>query len=388
MEVTILNTEFKPIGIIDNYKSLIWTDRYDEAGDFELHIPLQGKIPENLEKDYYLRNENSEHMMIIESLTVETDIESGATLVVSGRSLESILDRRIVWDKRVFYRKTAESEKPNLQYIIGQLLNENIIDPSIIIRKISNFIFEESTDERITSLTFEGEFLGEDLYSVVTKLCKQEKIGFKVTLNDLNQFVFKLYKGTDRSYAQSENPYVVFSPEYDNILNSSYLDSYSKWKNVTLVVGEQEFKDNGEEESRIQYVLLEGSDELLTDEEGSESQYDELKRREIFTDATSLSQDDGYGGTMEPEAYQAHLKQKAIDTLMDNTVVMAFDGEVDATRMYIYGEDFFVGDIVQTANEYGNEGSSLVSELVISCEESGTSIYPTFKSIQEGVYET
>ena len=43
----------------------------------------------------------------------------------------------------------------------------------------------------------------------------------------------------------------------------------------------------------------------------------------------------------------------------------------------------FIGDIVQIANEYGNEGSAYISELVISNSEEGLSIYPTFKTISK-----
>ena len=53
------------------------------------------------------------------------------------------------------------------------------------------------------------------------------------------------------------------------------------------------------------------------------------------------------------------------------------------TRLFKYGEDFFIGDIVQIANEYGNEGSAYISELVISNSEEGLSIYPTFKTISK-----
>ena len=49
--------------------------------------------------------------------------------------------------------------------------------------------------------------------------------------------------------------------------------------------------------------------------------------------------------------------------------------------MYKYGEDFFIGDIVQIANEYGHEGRAYISELVISQNEDGVSIYPTFQTI-------
>ena len=67
----------------------------------------------------------------------------------------------------------------------------------------------------------------------------------------------------------------------------------------------------------------------------------------------------------------------------DHIVTTAFEGEVEVTRLFKYGEDFFIGDIVQIANEYGNEGSAYISELVISNSEEGLSIYPTFKTISK-----
>lgn len=372
MEAILLNPDLESIGVIDSYKSFIWTDRYDEHGDFEIYVPISEALPNDIRKGCYLWNENSEHMMIVESIRIESDIEDGAYFLVTGRSLESLLKRRIVWNKRVF-SIDDEGNEPNLQNGIKELFEENIINPEIEIRKIPNFIFEESTDEKITSLTFEGEYLGDELYDVVSKLCKEKEIGFKVTLNESKQFVFKLYAGVDRSYEQTANPYVIFSPDYDNILNTNYIDSDEKLKNVTLVVGESEYNDKGEEITRVQWV------------EGFSSG---IERREIFTDATSFSTDDGYGGILSAEQYQAHLRQKGIDTLMENTSVTAFDGEVDPSRMYVYGVDYFIGDIVQIANEYGQEGRAYISEFIMSCDVNGTSMYPTFQTIQKGVYET
>ena len=77
------------------------------------------------------------------------------------------------------------------------------------------------------------------------------------------------------------------------------------------------------------------------------------------------------------------LEPKGLKNLADHIVTTAFEGEVEVTRLFKYGEDFFIGDIVQIANEYGNEGSAYISELVISNSEEGLSIYPTFKTISK-----
>lgn len=371
IEAVLLDTDLEPIAVIDSYSSFIWTDRFDEYGDFEIYIPIKQSLPENIKKGYYLWNRHSEHVMIIESITIDSDSEDGANFIIMGRSLESILKRRIVWNKKIF-AADDKGNLPNLQNGIKTILEENVINP-VEVRKIPNFIFEESTDEKITSLTLEAQYLGEEIYEVVSTLCKENEIGFKVTLNENNQFVFKLYAGVDRTYNQTENTYVIFSPKYDNVMSTNYIDSDAALKNVTLVVGESEYDEDGNEVSRIQHILGAATG---------------LERREVFTDALSLSRDDGYGGKLSYEQYDAHLKQKGIDTLIDNTTITAFEGEVDPTRMFVYGEDYFIGDIVQLANEYGQEGTAYISEFIISSDQNGVSTYPTFKSIQKGVYET
>ena len=296
--------------------------------------------------------------MIIEDLAVDSDTEDGDHLIVTGRSLESILERRIIWGQKVL--------TGNLQDAIETLLNESIISPSITERKIDNFIFEPSTDPRVTELTIDAQFTGDDLYVVIKKLCQSNNLGFKIVLNDNNQFVFSLYAGTDRTYNQNINPYVVFSPKFENIINSNYFISKANLKNVTLVAGE------GEGVSRKTTTVGSGSG---------------LNRRELFTDARDISSDVD-GGTLTNEQYIEKLKARGNEKLSEHTVKTTFEGEVEATRLFKYGEDFFVGDIVQIANEYGHEATAHISELIISQSKDGISIYPTFQTIQEEGEET
>ena len=91
---------------------------------------------------------------------------------------------------------------------------------------------------------------------------------------------------------------------------------------------------------------------------------------------------------MSYERYQALLRQKGYDTLIENVYIKALTGELVPNGNYIYQKDYFIGDIVQVENEFGHYGLAYVSEVVASCDESGSYIYPTFKSKEEGVYDT
>lgn len=354
MDITVLNTDLDAISIVDTYESFIWTDRFWQYGDFELYTAMQEGLLEYIRQDYYLQNRNSEHVMIIEKIQIVSDVEDGNHVTVTGRSLESILDRRIVWGQKTI--------SGNLQNGIKTLLNENVISPSDSNRKIPNFIFEESTDEAITSLKIEAQYTGNNLYDVIQKICEEQGIGFKVTLNEEKQFVFKLYAGTDRSYDQTDVPYVIFSPNFENIINSNYIESKASLKNVTLVGGE------GEGSARRYTTVGSGSG---------------LDRRELFTDARDISSDVGDGETLTETEYTAQLQQRGKEKLAENTDITSFEGQVETTIMFKYGEDFFNGDIVQIANEYGHETKARILEIVTSENEDGTSVYPTFKTITE-----
>lgn len=298
----------------------------------------------------------SDRTMIIEKILIETDSEDGNHLTVTGRSLESILDRRIIWG--------LLTVSGNLQTAIKTMLNECIISPSDTNRKISNFIFEESTDSSITELTIDAQYTGDNLLDVIEDICSERSIGFKVLLNSSNQFVFSLYAGTDRSYDQVSNPYVIFSPKFDDLDNSNYLESKASLKTVTLIGGEGEGSER-------KYASIQSSTETG------------LNRRELFTDARDISSNTDDNTTLTDSEYTALLQQRGAEKLAECTEVTSFEGEADVASMFRYGESFTIGDVVQIENEYSHEGKARVMEMVISDDTSGSSVYPTFSMVSE-----
>lgn len=359
MDLLVLNKSLDVIAIVDVYESIIWTERYYEYGDFELYTAMTQDLLNYIKTDNYIQRVGSDRVMIIEEIRIDTDSETGNHITITGRSLESILDRRVIWSQTTI--------SGNLQNGIKKLINENIISPSKEERKISNFIFKDSTDSQITGLTVEAQYTGDNLYDVISKVCEEKSIGFKVSLNENKQFVFELYAGADRSYEQTNYPYVVFSPNFDNIINSNYLESKENLKNVALVGGE------GEGTAR-KYLAI-----------GNTSGLD---RRELFVDARDISSEGEDGETLTTEQYNELLKQRGNEYLADYTDLVSFEGAVETNIMYKYGVDFFDGDIVQIANEYGHEAKVRILEVVISENEEGNSVYPTFKTITEEGEET
>lgn len=130
MELIVLDTSLKMLSVLDTFESLIWTERYSAYGDFEVYTSINDSILEILKDDYYLWLKESDQTMIVEDRKIESDAENGNHFTVTGRSLESILERRIIWKQTIL--------SGNFQNGIKKLLDENIINPSDASRKVEN----------------------------------------------------------------------------------------------------------------------------------------------------------------------------------------------------------------------------------------------------------
>lgn len=391
MEALVLDKQFRGVGIVDVFESFIWTDRYSSWGDFEVYSHPTPELMDLMQYDYYLWNEQSEHTMIIEASKIETDIENGDHVTFTGRSLESILDRRIVWEFTELGHYASEDDEDEREYeedfqrAIGKLLYTNCIrhdgSPYIpeeysdewvcpVERAIPNLFYQYSNDERFDGMTIKAQIpAGSNLYEVIKSLCDEKGVGFKIVLNSSNQFIFSLYIGQDRSYDQSTNPYVIFSPEYDNLLNSNYQESYADYRNAALVIGD----DDGDDQRQATVIS-----ENVTG----------LDRREIFVDGSSMSWEDEEGNYYEPEEYDEQLAQLGREVLAEAGMVQSFDGEAEYRRTYEYQKDFFIGDIVQLENEYGIQATSRITEMVFSHDGSGENAIPTFVSLADNSLTT
>lgn len=368
MLIFVYNEDMQLQHIVDSFNSFLWTDRYDECGDFSIEVSCTMENLSIFRKGYYLSIDESSHFMIVESVQLDSDPQNGDRLTISGRSLESILDRRIIWGQITF-----EANKP-IQEVIKVLLRDAFMTEGD--RFVSNFRFNESEALRLEpvlsdkdSQGYGAQFEGDSIYETIVSLCKLSKLGFKIGVNVAGEFTFSLYNGVDHSYDnESGNTFVIFSPKFENLLNSNYLESDAAYKNVALVVGEGEGTD--------QRMIAVG-----TDDTG-------LNRREMFVKATDISStswdEDGNEISISDADYYELLIQRGKEHLKGQNAFDSFEGQAEATNGFVYGSDFNLGDIVEIEDAYGHSCQCRVSEFVISYDtSSGYRTYPTFKKIEE-----
>ncbi len=336
MDLYVLNAELAPIAVVDYYESLIWTTRYYTYGDFELYLPADKLAFQVLLQGYYLKRSDSDRIMIIKKMELNTDVESGDHLTVTGFSAEYILHQRIVW--------TQTNINGNAESGLRRIITDNLISPSIASRKISNFILGEAVGY---AETIKKQTTGDFVDVVTTEICTANKWGWKVTINNNKQFVFNLYSGKIAA--------VTFSPEFDNLISSNYQSDMSNYANIALVAGE------GEGTARKTAVVGAASG---------------LNRYEMYVDARDVSTNEG---EISESEYEEVLSRRGLEKLNEALPVEAFDSEVDPNVTYKYKEDYDIGDVVTVVNEYGIKAESRIIEIIESFDNTGYSVVPTFE---------
>lgn len=356
MNIYILNKSFEIIGVVDSYTSVIWRPAYNEVGDFELYLSASAEAVALLQKDFYLVRDKDvsvvdgvtayKNVMIIKNFRINTDIENGDFLTITGRELKFLLHSRIVW-KQTNLTGTAENG-------IRRLIDENAINPTNTARVIPGLKLGTAvgfTDKIEKQLT--GDFLDE----AITEICLAYNYGWDVYISG-HALVFELYQGVNRSYSQIERPFVCFSDFFDNISASEYEMQSEGYANVSLCGGE------GEGVERIYTTVGNASG---------------LDRHEIFTDAKDISRNAGSEDEISTDQYLLLLDERATEKLAEMRMTEGFEGEIENVS-FTYGTDFFMGDIVSIINKYGISKNVQISSVIESKDETGEKTIPQFKN--------
>lgn len=355
--VNVYDMSFNLIGVIDSFVSIIWRPAYYDVGDFEIYV---GATHDNIqllrENRIVVRNTDItvdsdgnviyKNPMIIKNIDLITDVENGDFLSITGRELKYLLHQRIIWTQTNL-TGTAEAG-------IRRLVNENAVNPSDSKRKIPNLVLGASAG--LTD-TIEKQLTGDFLDKAIVEICTNYNYGWEIYGYNSN-YVFIVYQGLDKSYGQTERPYVVFSDSFENLYNTEYQLNTEDYANAALIGGEGE-----------------GVERTYTTVNNSVTG---LERYELFVDANDLSSNKDSEDAIPQSQYLQMLQERGAEKLAETAITEGFSGEVLTTGQYKFGEDFDIGDMVTVINSYGISKNVMVLSSIESEDEQGVSLIPQF----------
>ncbi len=331
VELYVYNGTRQLIGIVESFEYLRWTRRYARCGAFEMKAIA---IPENLEllrTGNYLWKSDDEEIGVIEQMELEqADRE---TVKVSGRFATSFLARRIVWG--------TETLSGDLSACVAQLITQHLITPADSSRKMAGIAF--SSPAMGTQVNTQVSY--KNLMDTITGLCEASDQGIKTVFSPGEGLLtVSLYTG-----AASQ---AVFSYEYENLTEQSYIHSNLGYANTALIGGE------GEGASRVMAAITGGTGEA---------------RREVFVDAKDLRQEDFGAG------YENALLFRGQSKLSTLSVLSAFDAEVNPHGNLRYKTDFNLGQVVTVlSRKWGLTLTTRITEVNETYDEGGLSLGMVF----------
>ena len=190
-----------------------------------------------------------------------------------------------------------------------------------------------------------------NLFDEIQRVLLPQDLSFGLELNPGNeQFVFRVYAGTDRTAGQSTNSRILFGLKFGNIAGYKRLKDAAAAKTVAFVAGQGEDADR---------TIVE------VDAAGTG------RRREVFVDARDTDN-------------SAELAERGLQSLVELRAVDSYEFET-LDRQFTYETDYDLGDfvtIVTDRNEYQDLQIQQITEVY---ERGNIRVIPEFGKTQRTI---
>lgn len=355
MELVKLNSNFQPASLVENYESLIWTERYSTAGEFVLESENVAQMIAALsvKQDTFVSLRDSNVPMLVETHKIEKKKGQAAKLITTGRSVEApLLERRSTVPKAAIgvapgeWGITANSSSDLAYYVMNFLLEDPVTALAADI--IPQLTFPEPDDWGDGTAESYVVERGK-LYPWVLKQVVANKHALRTERPNAsgNRMAVRVYKGVDRSTS------VVFDARFDNFDDTTYLLSRKGFGNTAQVFG--------------------ATDSLEVNVGGP---YTGLDRFVEYVDAISDTDGVSPGPTLDE-----YLQNLGIVEIGNATKTEMFTGEISSQTAAKYGTDYYLGDTVKLVGEYGLTQNVTIAEFVRTSDATGEKSYPTFEAV-------
>lgn len=381
--VRLTKDSYIPDTLIEGYSSMIWTERYQSAGEFQMKTAQIAATQAQIPPGSFISLLDSREVMIVETSTIDRDADGNPELTVVGRSFETFYENRDVsttWFSpyvtafKSFTRTLTTAEQ------VEFFLWNDIVDNRMHIPNadwLSNIAVSHAATKVEARDYQELKAVG-DRYSLMLSLLQKGGHGIRalrprtasvqlVTFDvgdgtpiftqatDVGALVLQVYDGVDRTRGQSVNTPVVLSYEAGDITSPQYIFTIKDYKNVADV--------------SVAATAVPPTNRVFYADGASGATYG-FDRRVLSVDATDIV-------PAETPNYEAAVQTRALTELAKVNTKVLFGAEIASVANYIYNKDYFLGDKVTLAGEYDFQQDMIVTEYVRTEDSSGDRGFPT-----------
>lgn len=397
MELYILNKSYKRVDIVEEFESLIWTERFYGDSECEVVVPLHLIGALTAPGNKFLAIDQSKEIMLMETFSVEE-----GKLKIVGISVLTFLNNRLVRTSKIHKNLNWKITNQKAGQVLWTIVREMCTTHGSHLGSYDNTGIPNSAELAIPKLNLSGyDKTGRKVKSVMVpygpvydalrKIAEQYKIGMQIFLNTSDYSLrFRSYKGTNRTSDKAKNPsheVVRFSPAMDSFSSINELRSVADYKTLVYSYASAlEKVDTGDADDNPDAwlqttpgVFRRGSTE------GKFTGFD-LRVGMTFEDNIQIHND---LNKENPKSTLAGKRAELLDILNNRAqkeinqhpFVRTVDGEVAPTNLYQYGEDYELGDVIEVEGLTGITEVSRVTEYIRAHDANGERSYPTVEAI-------
>ena len=341
--------------VIEGFKSFIWTERYNTAGDFQIVTKPTYVNRTLLSEGTFITRKDSTYVGLIDTVVDGVDDSGEHNLTITGQFLEALLNDRVAMPS-----VTDTTTQPNwvitgtpgdiIRFIFNEICVVCVLDThdTIPFYTIGTLLPAGSIPEPADVVTITAA--PDTVYNTITQIAASYSIGFRLVRNgDQGEIYFEVYMGNDHTSEQTERPAVIFDPAMDTLIDQTTFTSAAGVKTVAYI-----FASNGS---------------AIVDAPFADASAYDVGRRVLLINSSN-SDDAG------PDLTTA-LTQEALMALAQQGHIYNVDGTLPQSFPYTYGADYNLGDLVEERNDDGVASQMLVTEVIFSSDASGDTVYPT-----------
>lgn len=364
MELRNLGSDFQPDTVIENYKSLIWTERYRDAGDFQLKTHDIEKTLSLMPLGSMVSVKDGYDCMFVEDCIIEKDPDGAMELTLSGRSFETFFENRVAHEGSArMFTLDGDPEAVGTPQYAWQLASTGEASSKYayeIIRYRSMIATDGATYiPNLTCVVADNAKLGPkprryitvqigNVYERVIEILEMDDLGIRAVLPAPggNVITMYIYAGEDISDR------VVFSESAGHFEKTSYASSTREWRNGAIAHSQWDWTYNF----------------------GSSTAG--LGRRFGWVDAGDITHQ---SYSINSNLDEKELQSRIATYLTQHKMLGVFAGTVSPDIPFKYMTDYALGDIVRVMANYGTNQKMRVSEYIRVEDQEGERAYPTLE---------
>lgn len=342
VELTMMDDLYQVIGFIGKFTSLIWTRRYYDIGDFELHTAL--KNFGILKRTKYIWSSAFSEVGVVDEYGYKQD---DGTAYCKGRFLESLLTDRVV----DYYSTAYQNDTP--ENLARRMVQKIAIKPDDSDREIPGLRLSDELLGGGGKVYFEPR--GKGLWDACIQVLKPAELSARIRYDHTTTYkYFEIWQGKNRTVDQAENSLAIFSSGFGNIRSAAYAYNDRDYKNYAYVAGE------GEGNARIVVPV---------DNSNGREPY-----REIWVDARDLQKKE-----LSDAEYKKLLTQRGLEKLAEYQKSEILDGKARSGGGLIYKKDYDLGDLCTYIDDNTGVTANLrITEITETFENGAHTITPVF----------